>query len=114
MVYAFDPFPGEDAPPGDFGLAVHPLSLHLAPRGEGSALVRTWTGRSGLALSLTVARLPESVLARFTPDRVDAGGETKLVVSVAEAALARTHALTIVATGPDGRTARAYLSLVIR
>jgi hypothetical protein len=113
VVYAFDPFPGEDAPPVDFGLAVHPLSLSVAPLGECSALVRTWAGASSLPLSLSVARLPNLVRARFTPDRVDAGGEIKLVVSVAEAALTRTHALTIVATGPDGRLARAYLSLTI-
>lgn len=114
MVYAFDPFPGEDTPNGDFGVAVHPLSLHVGPLGEGSVLVRTWAGLAAQPLLLTVTGLPAAVSAEFDPHQVDAGGDSKLVVSVAGSARARTHAVTVVATSPNGKVARAYLSLTIR
>lgn len=114
MVYAFDPFPGEDTLNSDFGVAVHPLSLHLDRLGAGSALVRTWAGLASVPLLLTVAGLPASVLAEFEPLGVDAGAESKLTMTVEAAALVRTHAVTVVATSQDGRVARAYLSLTIR
>ena len=114
MVYAFDPFVDEDAPHGEFGIAVHPLSLSVGRLGEGTALVRTWAGVAPRPLSLTVSGLPDAVLAECAPLRVDAGADSTLVVRVGEIEHPRTHAITVTATCPEGRIARAYLSLTIR
>ncbi|GAA4426209.1 hypothetical protein ACFQV2_12170 [Actinokineospora soli] len=114
MVYAFDPFVDEDAPHGEFGIAVHPLSLHVARLGEGSALVRTWAGTAPRPLSLTVSGLPAAVEAACDPISVSAGADAQLTLRVGEVDIPRTHAIVVTATCPEGRIARAYLSLTIR
>ncbi|MGW5054626.1 hypothetical protein [Actinokineospora sp. NPDC004072] len=114
VVYAYDPFLDEDAPHGDFGIAVHPLSLRVGQLAEGSALIRTWAGADPLRLTLAVSGLPEAVLALCDPRCLDAGVDGRLTVSVGAAAHRRTHSLTLTATCPKGRVARAYLALTIR
>ncbi|GGS60396.1 hypothetical protein [Actinokineospora fastidiosa] len=114
MVYAFDPFLDEDTPHGDFGVAVRPLSLCVGQLAEASAHIRTWAGPAPLPLTLTVSGLPEAVLGLFEPDCLAAGAESRLTVTVGASAARRTYAVTVTATGPNGRIARAYLSLTIR
>ncbi|MGX7829230.1 hypothetical protein ACTG9Q_29510 [Actinokineospora sp. 24-640] len=113
MVYAFDPFLDKDPPHGDFGIAVLPLAVSLGRLTAASALVRTWAGALRLPLRLTVSGLPDAVLARFDPHSVEAGADSQLTMSVDAALGESRHAITVTATCPRGRTARAYLTLTV-
>ncbi|MEV8378312.1 S8 family serine peptidase [Kribbella sp. NPDC056861] len=104
-----------DAPPtGDFGIAVSPSTVKVAPGKYISTTVTSTNGTgSGENLTLTAAGLPTGAKATFQPESIAAGSAAKLTLEAGTGTPAGNHTVTITAANSAGKTATATVTLTV-
>ncbi|WP_113696655.1 S8 family serine peptidase [Amycolatopsis albispora] len=98
------------APAGDISVAASPSS---GTGGFGTQVSTTVTASGGSGNLTLSAAVPQGVFAFFNPATIPNGGSSTLTFFVLDAP-ARTHPITITATGADGTTGTTVYTLTTR
>ncbi|WP_203590772.1 S8 family serine peptidase [Streptomyces sp. SID13031] len=105
---------GDTPPTGDFGVAVSPSAVKVAPGKYISTTVTSTAGSGGAEnLTLTASGLPTGARATFQPESISSGSAAKLTLEAGTGTPAGNHTVTVTATNPAGKTATANVTLTV-
>lgn len=107
---------GDTTPPpptGDFGVAVEPSTVSVAPGKYISTTVTTQSGTEDTDLTLSASGLPSGARATFQPATVNTGNNAKVTFETTSSTPAGNHTVTITGTSADGKTATARVTLSV-
>ncbi|WP_020391151.1 S8 family serine peptidase [Kribbella catacumbae] len=105
---------GDQPPTGDFGVAVSPSSVKVAPGKYISTTVTSTAGSGGAEnLTLSASGLPTGAKATFQPESVSSGSTAKLTFEAGTGTPAGNHTVTVTATNAAGKTATANVTLTV-